>query len=165
LEHLEYVVEAKRRCRFLWIGITQYDLEDLENAEPTESHRLELSSNPMTYIERVRCISSALSEAGVAKSEFGFTPFPIDSPSKLPQFISSDVHCFTTICEPWNQRKIERLRAAGYMVTVLWERSEKRYSGSEIRRLIAEGNSGWRSMIPRAVEHVIDELKLGSRLQ
>lgn len=163
-EHLEYVITAKLLCDFLWIGITQYDLEDLA-AGSAEEHRSQRSANPLTYLERVQCISASLQEVGVPVEEYGFTPFPIDEPLKLTQFVSTKVLCFTTICEPWNRVKIKRLQGMGYEVNVLWERSVKRYSGTEIRQLIADGSDAWHEMVPPGVVKVIQDLSLTARLR
>jgi len=164
LEHLEYALAAKGHCDYLWIGITQYDLDDL-GAGTAEQHRTQRSSNPMTYLERVQAISASLQEAGIPVEEYGFTPFPIDAPQKLSQFVSTEVICFTTICEPWNEIKIERLRSLGYKVHVLWERMQKQYSGTEIRRLIESGSSDWHEMVPPSVVKVIQQLDLAARLR
>ena len=161
--HLEYVLAAKARCEFLWVGITKYDVTPAA-LNPLGTHREQPASNPLTYFERVLMITSALEEAGVSRSSFGFIPFPIEAPSSLPAFLPPSIRCFTTICEEWNRRKIAVLREAGYDVEVLWER-EKVISGSAIRAAVLANDDSWRSLVTPAVARHLDDLELSARLR
>src|SRR5947207_1316712 len=95
-EHLEYVRVAKQRCEFLWIGITQFDVT-VSALNPLGAHREQPVNNPLTYYERVKMITAALLAQGLKASEFGFIPFPIETPTSLPAFLPVAVPCFTTI--------------------------------------------------------------------
>jgi nicotinamide mononucleotide adenylyltransferase len=123
-DHLEYALAAKKACRFLWIGITKFDIAPTE-ASPLGRDRERPENNPLTYFERVSIISAALIDAGIDRSSFGFVPFPIETPKRLSGFMPISIPCFTTICEEWNKEKIRVLRALGYEVKVLWERERK----------------------------------------
>jgi nicotinamide mononucleotide adenylyltransferase len=162
-DHLEYVLAAKERCRFLWIGITKYDITPIE-ASPLARLRERPDHNPLTYFERVEMITDVLHEAGIDRASFGFIPFPIETPSRLPVFMPTSIPCFTTIREDWNREKIRVLRGCGYEVIVLWERLEKTISGGTIRENIIQGRDEWRGMVPRATAGVIDRLSLRERL-
>jgi hypothetical protein len=78
--------------------------------------------------------------------------------------MSPAIPCYTTICEPWNREKIDVLRAQGYLVNVLWEKSSKKVTGSAIRKDIVEGGSKWRTMVPAATARAVDQLDLRNRL-
>jgi nicotinamide mononucleotide adenylyltransferase len=162
-EHLEYVLAAHQRCEFLWIGITKYDVTAID-LNPLGAARERPENNPLTFFERVRIIREALLEAGVPAGSFGFVPFPIEAPQRLPSFMSPAIPCYTTICEPWNREKIDVLRAQGYLVNVLWEKSSKKVTGSAIRKDIVEGGSKWRTMVPAATARAVDQLDLRNRL-
>lgn len=148
--HLEYVAAAKQRCAFLWIGLTQFNIRHLAPSQEA-AHRQALSSNPFTYWQRVGMIEAALLELSVPRSEFGFSPFPIENPSLLPDFIGLEVFQFTTIVEEWNREKVNRLKRQGYAVEVLWERTEKTPTGQQVRKLISDGDDSWRKLVPPAV--------------
>lgn len=162
-EHLEYVLEAKKRCDFLWIGITKYDIT------PTDSnllgrHRERPESNPLTFFERVEIIGESLVDAGLDRRAFGFVPFPIEAPHRLPNFMPISIPCFTTVCEEWNREKIDVLKGLGYDVIVLYERVLKGVNGSAIRRDIAQGGDAWRSQVPRAAAEAVTRFDLRARL-
>jgi nicotinamide mononucleotide adenylyltransferase len=162
-EHLEYVLAAQELCDFLWIGITKYDVTATDS-NPLGAIRERPENNPLTFFERVRIIREALIEAGVPAGSFGFVPFPIETPQRLPSFMPTTVPCFTTICEPWNREKIDVLRGLGYEVRVLLERTEKSVTGGAIRKDILEGGSMWGTMVPPATARAIEQLDLRSRL-
>lgn len=161
-EHLKYVLAAKDKCEFLWIGITKYDL-DLE-VSPLGRERERPENNPLTYFERVSIIREALTEAGISRQSFGFIPFPIEHPAKLKQFLATSVLCFTTICEEWNREKIRVLENQGYKVEVLWER-EKKVTGRGIREQILAGSKGWQKDVPSATARAVERLDLATRLR
>jgi len=162
--HLEYVLEAQRRCRFLWIGITKYDI-DTSELSPLGRHREKPENNPLTYHERVVMIKGALLASGVSRDAFTFIPFPIEKPNKLLQFLPVSVRCFTTIYEEWNREKIQVLKSQGYEVIVLWEREQKEISGGDIREDIIRGGSRWRGMVPATTVQFAEKFELQERLK
>jgi nicotinamide mononucleotide adenylyltransferase len=99
-DHLQYLLAAKEQCKFLWVGITKYDITQFD-ANPLGSHRERPENNPLTYFERITMIREAVVEADVPIGSFGFVPFPIETPSHLPAFMPISIPCFTTICEDW----------------------------------------------------------------
>lgn len=163
-DHLEYVLAAKERCEFLWIGITKYDIAP-DQLNPLGRVRERPESNPLTFYERQRMIRRSLVAKGVAESDFGFVPFPIETPTHLPLFHPTHIRCFTTIREEWNREKIGVLRAAGYEVEVLWERGEKAIQGTIIRASLIAGDTLWPEMVPPEVAESIREIDLASRLR
>ena len=164
-EHLDYALSALKSCDFLWIGITQYEIEELKKCQDSPTRSV-LSSNPLTYLERINIIRDALIGADVDRSRFDFIPFPIDEPEKLHQFIDLNTVCFTTIREEWNRAKIERLERAGYRVEILWEKLEdKKISSTLIRESLLKGDDTWKGMVqPSTIKHIIT-INLINRLQ
>lgn len=161
-DHLDYVLAAKQRCEFLWVGITRFDTS-AGTFRPLGRQRERPEANPLNYYERISIIREALLDVRVPPRAFGFVPFPIEMPRSLVTFLPKRVPCFTTICEDWNREKIRVLTEEGYEVVVLWER-EKRVSGSEIRRLVASGDNSWKKMVPMATVRAIENLDLAERL-
>jgi nicotinamide mononucleotide adenylyltransferase len=162
-DHLEYVLAAKQRCEFLWIGITKYDITQSEFT-PLGRPRERPENNPLSYFERINIISESLTAAGMEPGNFGFVPFPIETPERLPGFMPITIPCLTTVCEEWNREKIKILRSYGYTVSVLWERSQKLVSGGVIRENIINGGSEWKSMVPAATARAVGLLELRQRL-
>lgn len=162
-EHLEYVRAAQRLCDYLWIGITKYDITSTDS-NPLGRHRERPENNPLTFFERISIISEVLIESGIDRSKFGFVPFPIETPQRLPDFMPISIPCHTTICEQWNREKIEVLRALGYDVRVLYERDQKAVSGAAIRRDIAAGGDSWKDSVPQATVRAVEQLDLRNRL-
>ena len=142
-EHLEYVLSAKKLFDYLWIGITKYDITRTDS-NPLGRHRERPESNPLTFFERINIVSDALMEEGIDRDQFGFVPFPIETPQRLPAFMPTTIPCYTTICEPWNQEKIDVLKGLGYNVKVLYEKNPKLISGAEIRKDIVAGGEWWK---------------------
>ncbi len=96
--------------------------------------------NPLTYFERARLLSAALTHNGVSRDRFEILPFPIENPAELPDFLPTSIPVVTTIYDDWNRAKIESLQSVGYRIENLWTRSDKRIQGREIRRLIRTGS-------------------------
>jgi cytidyltransferase-like protein len=163
--HVEYLLAAKKRCDFLYVGLTQIVRSRLQDVSPVAHHRAEVSNNPLTFFERQELIRDVLRENGIGSNEFDILPFPIEDEVVLPEFLPVDVPVFTTVYDDWNREKVVRLRTAGYMVDVLWERATKEYIGSEVRTLIAAGDNRYRAMVPDATIRLVDRLKLGERLR
>lgn len=163
--HLEYILTAKRRCEFLWIGLARHNIRDLLPCT-TAPHRADRMANPLTYFERVQIMTGMMRDAHVPRSEFACTPFPIDEPDILPDFMSKSIPCFTTIVGPWNREKIARLEQLGYKVVVLFEYTEEKrpFEGRVIRNIILSGESDWEKMVPAATIRAVHHLNLSARL-
>jgi len=156
LDHLRYISESYRRCDHLLIGITGVaPLSPTTSA--SDSHRSTAENNPFSYYERTRIIRAALSGEAFDLSRVTFTPFPIEVPEELQQFVPNEVHCFTTIREEWNREKVELLRHLGYTVTILYTDLNKTISGSIIRRLIRGGDSSWKQYVPTGVASYLED--------
>ena len=163
--HLRYVLAAKGKCEFLWIGITQINIRSLLSSNIGGEHRYDPCHNPMTYYERVLMITDALTEVGISRLEFGVIPFPIETPQNLSDFLPTNIPIFTTICEEWNREKCKLLRDKGYDVQSLWDDPKKEIQGRMIRELISEDDPGWRTMVPSATARMVDEYNIKGRLQ
>lgn len=164
LGHLEYLIESLRRCEYLWIGITQFDIRNVRDVEAAK-HRSFPTANPLTYWERITCLRAAIEEQGISTSRFGFIPFPIEDPDKLGDFLSRDAVCFTTIYDDWNRKKIDVLRQHGFNVEILWDRSDKEYTGTSVRRLMANNDEKWKNCVPPSVALLMEMWRIPERLR
>ena len=163
-EHLEYLVAAMTHVDYLWIGITNPDIELFETKSKIDNRQSKLA-NPLTYYERVKLISSVLQSENIPCHKYGFMPFPIETPQRIHQFIPRSVICYTTIREEWNFKKIDRLKAEGFEVVSLWTNlSDKTISSTKIRELILRENDDWRSMLKESAVKYLLEINIYSRL-
>lgn len=164
LGHMEYITEAKKYCEFLYIGITQYNIRLLSD-NPINPHRTRPEDNPLTFFERAQLIADALFDVGISRNDFCIVPFPIENAQQLTDFIPTNIPVFTTVYDEWNRHKIKVLRDVGYKVITLWERENKQYKGSVVRKGILEGDKEWTKMVPAATIRAVKSFGLRSRLE
>lgn len=161
--HLDYVLEAFNHAEFIWVGLTQIFIprSDLLN----ESSRERATSNPLTFLERYDLVEAALIDAGIARRRFRITPFPIESPERLREFIPPACLCFTTLVNEWNDEKVKRLNENGFPTKILSlsvPDNMRVTSGTEIRRLIRANDPSWGRFVPPRVAEIIDTRMRGS---
>jgi cytidyltransferase-like protein len=163
--HIEYLLAAKSRCDFLYVGLTQFVRSRLQDVSAFAHHRAELRNNPLTFFERQELLREALVDSGVSHDEFAVLPFPIEDEALLIEFLPLDIPVLTTVYDDWNREKVRRLRSAGYRVEVLWEREIKQYKGSVVRGFVANNDERYLNMVPSATARTIDRLSVGERLR
>lgn len=153
--HLDYVLQAFERSEFISVGLTQ-----IFKPRPTEEKtgRNTAAANPLSFLERSCLVSSALQEAGVQRDRYDIVPFPIETPTRLREFISPDTTCFTTELNRWNSEKIRLLTREGYTVERL-KVSEvdgvRIANGTTIRDLIRQNDDRWKGFVPPSVCELI----------
>lgn len=164
--HMEFLLEAKKRCRFLIIGITNYDIHSGYISDRAQMNRFRTDANPFTFYERMMMITESMAEAGIAREEFTVVPFPIEMPEKISNFVPQDVVFFQTIYDEWGRKKADALRELGYQVEIMWERSdEQRFSsGTQVRERMAQGGE-WKPLMPKAAARYIEQHHLTERVK
>ncbi len=164
--HLEYVLAAKARCTFLWIGISR-PMPGAGSMCEHAPHRTEAMANPLSYDERIELITAMLKAHGVPATEFACMPFPIDQPKELVRLVPRELTCFVTIYDQWNREKVRLLRDLGYRVEILYERSidQKIYSGTEIRASLLAADADWRRLVPEEVARILIDMGVPRRLR
>jgi nicotinamide-nucleotide adenylyltransferase len=147
-DHLKYLLAGKARCRHLVVGITNPD-PTLTRAEAADPGRDRPGANPLSYFERYMLVRRSVVEAGLAYEDFSIVPFPVNCPELYRYYVPSDATFFLTIYDEWGRAKLERFRAQGLRVEVLWERplEEKGLISAEIRRRMAAGEP-WELLVP-----------------
>lgn len=163
LGHLEYLLAGAARCQTLVVGITNPD-PSVVVEEPADISRGAPEANPCTYYERYLMVEGALVEAGVSHDRLRIVPFPHSHPERLRHYAPPDAAYLLTIYDEWGRTKLDRLRALGLLIEVMWERTDKPISGSRVRRAIA-ADSGWRELVPPAVAIVIKESGIDARIR
>ena len=159
LGHLEYMLAARDACERLVVGITNPDIANL-TSDTTDPKRGQLADNPFTFAERLLMIEATLRDAGLADGDFVVVPAPVDQPDRLLQYLPHPeiLTVYTTIYDPWGERKTEILRGLGLTVRVLWRRDEndRPFSGTEVRRRLRAGAPDWVDMVTPSVVPLLE---------
>lgn len=161
--HLEYLLASKATCDLLVVGITNPDPR-FTVEEPSNPARSRADANPCSFYERYLMVEGSLAEAGIPPEALRIVPFPHGQPDLLRFYAPSEALYLLTIYDEWGQVKLDRFTSIGLATQVLWRREEKVTSGTEIRRLIAAGDSSWEGLVPPAVARVIREREIDRRL-
>lgn len=163
--HMEYLLEAKKRCSYLIIGITNPDpgltkenVADLKRSKPEE--------NPFTYYERLVMLRDAMIESGIERNEFEIVPFPINLPELIKYYVPMDALFFLTIYDDWGKHKLNTFKNLGVKTDLMWTRTlEERFTtGKNVRNLIAM-NEPWEQLLPTSVVTYIKKNKLDLRIK
>jgi nicotinamide mononucleotide adenylyltransferase len=164
-DHLKYLMAGKAKCGHLVVGITNPD-PSLTVQENTDPHRSEAFSNPLTYFERYAMIRAVLCAEGVAPDEFSVVPFPISFPDLYRYYVPLDAVFFLTVYDDWGRRKMERFRAMGLKVDILWDRplTQKGISGKDVRLMMVQ-DGPWESMVPESTHRLMAKWQVPSRLK
>ncbi len=155
LGHLDYVMTAKKKCDFLYIGIANPD-PSLTKPHKTNTKRAKITSNPFTYYERLSMIKTTVINAGLKDDEFEIVPFPINFSQYIKYYVPIHSIFFITIYDNWGYAKKETLENQGFKVKVLQEGGTnlKLAEGTEIRELM-QNNGEWSKFVPNLVEEYI----------
>jgi len=170
--HMEYLLEAKKICKYLIIGVTdcdperayfQYSKEIMEFNKKSNSPFRSIKNPvfPFTFYDRLYMIKSSLLYEGVSSDEFDIVPFPIHKPEFIKYYIPLNSTIFVTIYDDWGRKKIEIFKKLGFNVKILWERdmNTRFTTGEEVRRRIVNGED-WKELVPLPVYEYITKNKL-----
>ena len=159
--HMEYIIDAKSRCSFLYIGIANPD-PSLTEFNVNSPHRSLAESNPFTYHERLRMIRFSLDHDGFQSDEYEVVPFPVNKPDLLNNYVPMDSAFFITIYDEWGKEKKRILENMGLNVIVLEEGNIdlKLASGTQVRSLMKKGE-GWKDYVPPVTVDYLESLLLG----
>lgn len=163
--HMEYLLEGKKRCEFLYIGITNPD-PGLTRENTADLKRSKTEENPFTYYERVIMLRDAMIEAGVERNEFEIVPFPINVPELIQFYTPLDALYFVTIYDEWGKHKLKTIEELGCKTDLMWERrlDERFTTGKDVRKLIAAGEP-WEHLVPASVSSYIKKNNLDLRIK
>lgn len=154
--HLEYVLSAKEKCSYLYIGIANPD-PSLTKSHETNTKRALSESNPFTYFERLTMIKNTLLESGVPLDEFEIVPFPINFPEYIKYYVPLDATFFMTIYDEWGRAKKKILQESLKVKVEVLEEGPfelRKAEGTKIRNLM-KNNGNWQMFVPHAVDNYI----------
>jgi cytidyltransferase-like protein len=162
LGHLEYVLAGERLADHLIVGITSPDPWQTAH-EPTNPGRSLAAANPCTFFERLRMVDGALRESDVSTERFTIVPFPHSFPERLGHYLPPEATLLLTIYDEWGEEKLRRFLHAGFSTHVLWRRTERLTSGTEIRQRIAAGEA-WEHLVPSSTAEIIKRYEIDRRI-
>ena len=121
------------------------------------SQLLKSEINPFTYKERVNFITSALNKRGIYSQRFSIYPIPdIFNASEWVNHVISIVGNFDTLFS--NSDWVRHLfQNAGYTVGEKIGIFKKKYSASNVRKLISINARNWTILVPKEVVNLIKE--------
>lgn len=149
------------------LEVVKWSLENVEElviviGTAQESHTI---VNPFTAGERILMIRGALVEEKIDMSRVCVIPVPdILMNSVWPHYLKIFVPPFEAGISR-NPLVVRLFREAGYDVLVPPAFERGTYNSTRIRRLMAKGDDGWRSLVPPAVARIIDSLEGVSRIR
>lgn len=164
-DHLEYILEGKRRCEHLVCGITNPD-PCLTAEDSSDASRSDPRSNPLTYFERYTLVRCVLEQAGIGPQEYSVVPFPVNFPRLYSHYVPLNACFFLTIYDAWGREKLRTFRALDLSTEVLWEKDpeDKKISASTVRdRMMAE--DPWMHLVPSACARLMQEWNIPDRLR
>ncbi len=154
LGHLEYLLAGATRCATLVVGITNPDPWHLGD-EPTDPRRSSPEANPYTFYERYLMVEASLVEAGLPRERFRIVPFPHSYPERLQYYAPPDALYLLSIYDDWGEEKLRRFTELGLRTEVLWRRTWRLTSGTEVRGRLRAGDDSWRTLVPPAVVSIL----------
>lgn len=152
------VVPAFDYAERVVIGICNPE-KDLTTFDQSNPHRSLDRSNPFSFWDRLNIFRAFLDSQNIPRERYEIVPFPINFPARIKNYAPTDVPYLLTIYDDWGRKKKDELEKQGFSVIVIKEMTleTKGDSGSEIRRMIAEGNPAWKRHVPEAVaRHLIE---------
>lgn len=163
--HLHYILKAKDKCNFLYIGITQPDIEDLTNCQEKPYRGLR-DNNPLTYEERSTAIKKMLAPNHLIEGrDYVIIRYDVDNKEYLKKYINVDWIQYSTRIEKWNIHKNEILTRLGYRVDIVAEeRENSNISGTNIRSLAKINDISYKEMVTKEVAIYLDEIKFQKRI-
>lgn len=140
--HIYILNKILRRYQTIKIGIGSSQLSKIK-------------SDPFSYEERVKFISSALKERNINPTRFEIFPIPdIFNANKWVDHVISIVGEFDMLFS--NSEWVRQLfHNKGIIVGEKLEIFKKKYNGSNIRKLISKDNRKWTSLVPKEVATLI----------
>ena len=148
--HLKVVVDTAAWADELILGI----------AAATDSFSLD---NPFTAGERAEMLDLAMREAGISRARTVALP-DIHNHAIWAGYVVS-------LCPPFdvlvghNPVTLELFRREGHEVREVPLYSRSRYSGTRVRRLMAEGDASWEGLVPPAVARYIRDIDGDGRMR
>ena len=149
-------MQAFEQADFLWVGLTQIFRPQTDGVGG--ANRDNAGSNPLSFLDRSDLVEAALVSEGIHRDRFRITPFPIEHPERLQEFVPAGSLCFTTLVDQWNNEKVKRLNDHGFPVRTLEVSRPDNMrvnSGTEIRRLLRSGDPTWARFVPEPFAKII----------
>lgn len=159
IQHMQLFQLALAAHDELIVAVTNPD-PSARQAEVTAEHRHHDAANPFTYYERVRLLTVALREQGLAERAT-VVPFDLTRPHVWFDYVPLGAHHYVRVYGPWEGEKVRRLRGAGYTVTAIEGDPAGKVSATAIRQLLRSGSSAdWQMLVSAATVPLLQDAAL-----
>ena len=162
-QHMELFEMARHECGHLIVAVTNPD-PGARHPEPTSTHRHTAAANPFTYYERVRLLTAAFEVQELAGC-VTIVPFDLTRPESWPEYVPLRARHFVRAYSEWERDKAQRIRAAGYAVTVIDGDPDRKLSATDIRRALSQGGDTWRRHVPPATIPLLVDMIAAAPMQ
>jgi len=159
--HMEYLLDVKKRCEYLIIGIANPDVTLTKHTD-FAPHRSTSTANPLTYYERFQMIKHSMINAGVNRNEFDVVPFPINFPDILFNYVPKEATFYITMYSDWDKEKKQMLEKFGCKIGII--HGERTASGTQIRNCIIN-DEPWNHLVPSYVYDFIITNGIDNRMK
>ncbi|HEY2221453.1 cytidyltransferase [Actinomycetospora sp.] len=153
-QHLELFAHALTRHDELVVAVTNPDT-GARRQEGTSAHRHTDAANPFTYYDRVRLLTAALADTGLADRAV-VVPFDLTRPHLWPEYVPLRAQHYVRAYSAWEKDKAAQLSAGGYEVTVLDGDPVTKLDAAAIRAGFDDGS--WAALVPPATVPVLRTL-------
>lgn len=99
---------------------------------------------------------------GISLEQFSFTPFPLDSPKKLPHFLANETTCFLLAGDQQKNSSIKPLEEQGFPVHLI--NGIQPLDENALLKLIRIGDPAWKGLVPMSVAAYLEEIDFVTRL-
>ncbi|WP_177155084.1 adenylyltransferase/cytidyltransferase family protein [Glycomyces harbinensis] len=152
--HFEYLAEAATiGGPRLTVGITNPS-PTMTRSTPLDKSRSTPSSNPFSFDQRKEMIARSFTGIDM-RVDLDFRPCDLRSITSIRSSLGDCQVVAITIYDAWGLEKQRLMEEAGYDVRVLWRRSEKLVSGTEVRERL-RARRPWEHLVPSGTASVIN---------
>lgn len=152
--HFEYLTEAASLGEILVVGVAN-PTTDQRRFTSSDLERSTDEANPFSFDQRRRMIEAGL-ERTAKPIKMEIRACDLRTPERLRESLGSCDLVAVTIYDGWGHEKSIIASEAKYDVIIMWERTEKLVTGSEIRRRL-QMKEPWEHLVPPGTAKVIED--------
>jgi len=164
-DHLKYLLDGKKLCRHLVVGITNPDPFMVKD-ETVDLNRSSPLANPLTFYERYIIITTGLMDNGIKPQDLSVVPLPINHPDRYKYYVPLDAVFFLSIYDDWGRQKLKYFHSLGLDTHVLRDVSpeEKGISAGDVRNYMLNDRP-WQHLVPESAAALMLKWRIPERLK
>lgn len=155
--HYDFLSGAFEHVDHLIIGITNPDVQSINYSE-SDLQRSRPESNIFTFLERKEMIDEVVKNHFPSQKTHEVIKFNLNEINTIIKSLPSNLIFFHTIYDSWGEEKRRLFESTGTTVKVLWRRTEKITTATNVRYHLAERGRDWQLFVPRPVVKIIERI-------